>query len=296
METKRKNKKGQTLEEFLESYKPGNYEKPSLTVDMLLFTVVDKFNENKKKVPSKELKIMLVKRKNHPFIGQWAIPGGFVDINESVEEAVYRELKEETNIENVYLEQLYLFGDVDRDPRMRVVSSSYMALVSHRNLNPIAGDDAEDVMWFTVQIENEEEGKQLLILQGDDEKTVLSYTIKTVFEEKGILNRKKIIINPVYEDLDTQIAFDHIKIINMALERMRNKIEYTPIAFTLVDEYFTLTELQKVYEVILGKELRKSNFRKKIASMVIETEKKWNEGGYRPPKLYKFNREWTHEF
>lgn len=292
----RKNKKGQTLEEFLKAYKPGNYERPSLTVDMLLFTVMDKFNENKKKVPSKELKIMLVKRKEHPFIGQWAIPGGFVDIDESVEEAVYRELKEETNIDNVYLEQLYLFGDVNRDPRMRVVSSSYMALVSHKNLVPVAGDDAEDVMWFTVKIDEKVDDGYLLILEGEDNETILSYKIKTIFEDKGILKEKRNIIEPLYDDLDTQIAFDHIKAINMALERLKNKIEYTPIAFTLVDEYFTLTELQKVYEVILGRELRKSNFRKKISSMVIETNKQCNDGGYRPPKLYKFNKEWTHEF
>ncbi|MGL5766962.1 MAG: NUDIX hydrolase [Sarcina sp.] len=296
MKDLRKNKKGQTLEEFLKAYKPKDYERPSVTVDMLLFTVDDKFNEDKKRVPDKELKIMLVKRGDHPFIGQWAIPGGFVDIDESVEDAVYRELKEETNIENVYLEQLYLMGDVDRDPRMRVISSAYMALVSSKNLNPIAGDDADDVMWFTVKIKDRTEDSYIISLEGDDLKTVLSYKVKIVFKDRGILRKKDFIIEPVYKDLDTQLAFDHIKEINMALERLKNKIEYTEVAFTLIDEYFTLTELQKVYEVILGKQLRKSNFRKKIKSMVVETEMSENVGGYRPPKLYKFNKDWTHEF
>ncbi|MGL4850026.1 MAG: NUDIX hydrolase [Clostridium sp.] len=296
MKALRKNKKGQTLEEFLKAYKPKDYERPSVTVDMLLFTVDDKFNDDKKRVPDKELKIMLVKRGDHPFVGQWAIPGGFVDIDESVEDAVYRELKEETNIENVYLEQLYLMGDVDRDPRMRVISSAYMALVSSKNLNPIAGDDADDVMWFTVKIKDRTEDSYIISLEGDDLKTVLSYKVKIVFKDRGILRKKDFIIEPVYEDLDTQLAFDHIKEINMALERLKNKIEYTEVAFTLIDEYFTLTELQKVYEVILGKQLRKSNFRKKIKSMVVETEMSENVGGYRPPKLYKFNKDWTHEF
>ncbi|MGL5416209.1 MAG: NUDIX hydrolase [Clostridium sp.] len=296
MEELRKNKKGQTLEEFLKAYKPKDYERPSVTVDMLLFTVVDKFNEDKKRVPDKELKIMLVKRGDHPFIGQWAIPGGFVDIDESVEEAVYRELKEETNIENVYLEQLYLMGDVNRDPRMRVISSAYMALVSNKNLNPIAGDDADDVMWFTVKIKDRTEDSYIISLEGDDLKTILSYKVKIIFKDIGILRKKDFVIEPIYDSLDTQLAFDHIKEINMALERLKNKIEYTEVAFTLIDEYFTLTELQKVYEVILGKELRKSNFRKKIKSMVVETEMSENVGGYRPPKLYKFNKDWTHEF
>ncbi|MGL4655744.1 MAG: NUDIX domain-containing protein, partial [Sarcina sp.] len=194
MKALRKNKKGQTLEEFLKAYKPKDYERPSVTVDMLLFTVDDKFNDDKKRVPDKELKIMLVKRGDHPFIGQWAIPGGFVDIDESVEDAVYRELKEETNIENVYLEQLYLMGDVDRDPRMRVISSAYMALVSSKNLNPIAGDDADDVMWFTVKIKDRTEDSYIISLEGDDLKTVLSYKVKIVFKDRGILRKKDFII------------------------------------------------------------------------------------------------------
>lgn len=135
-----RNKDGLTEKEFLERYKPGDYERPSVTVDMLLFTVDNKEQEDYRKLPEKELKLLLIKRKDHPYMGKWAIPGGFVDINEAVETAVYRELKEETNIDNVYMEQLYTFGDEEddkygrkkRDPRMRVISVSHMALVSKR--------------------------------------------------------------------------------------------------------------------------------------------------------------------
>ena len=124
-----KNKDGLTEKEFLRSYDSDKYKKPSVTVDTLIFTIDEKVSKNYRKLPEKELKILMVKRADHPFIGQWAIPGGFVDINESMEEAAERELFEETGVNNIYLEQLYTWGDVDRDPRTRVISTSYMALV-----------------------------------------------------------------------------------------------------------------------------------------------------------------------
>ena len=138
---------GLTQEEFLKNYNVKNYERPSNTVDMLLFTVTDRL-----KTKEKDLKILLIKRKAHPFANHWAIPGGFVNIDENIEESVYRELQEETNIkEKVYFEQLYTWGDVNRDPRTRVISTSYMALADSSNLIPKAGDDAKEVQWFTVK-------------------------------------------------------------------------------------------------------------------------------------------------
>jgi len=137
------NSKGQTEEVFIAAYDQSKFEKPSLTIDALLFTVFDEEGDNDLKVPEKELKVLLVKRKDHPFIGQWALPGGFVGMNESLDEAARRELKEETNVEGVYLEQLYSWGEVNRDPRMRVLTVSYMALINRLKLNLQAGDDAE---------------------------------------------------------------------------------------------------------------------------------------------------------
>ena len=169
------NKDGLTEEEFLKNYKPGDYERPSVTVDMVLFTLDDEEEEDLKKVPKKKLKVLLIKRNNHPFMGCWAIPGGFVDIDENIESAVYRELKEETNIDNVYLEQLYTWGDVNRDPRMRVISTSYMALVNKNNLNAKAGDDAEDVAWFEIS-------KNLI----EKDELIRKYEITLENKEKGI--------------------------------------------------------------------------------------------------------------
>ena len=115
-----KNKQGLTEEQFLARYDAGKYERPSVTVDMLIFTVTDEENQNYRKLPEKVLRLLLIKRGDHPYIGQWALPGGFVEMDESLDEAALRELQEETNIKNIYMEQLYTWGDIGRDPRTRL--------------------------------------------------------------------------------------------------------------------------------------------------------------------------------
>ena len=124
---------------FLDKYNPKEYEKPSVTSDMLLFSMIHK-----------KLHILLIQRGGHPYKDYWAMPGGFVNMNESTEEAAYRELKEETGIEDVYLEQLATFSESHRDPRMRVISVAYIALVKSEHLTVIAGDDAIEARWFEV--------------------------------------------------------------------------------------------------------------------------------------------------
>ncbi|MCY9698358.1 NUDIX hydrolase, partial [Paenibacillus alginolyticus] len=146
-----RDKQGLTEIEFLQKYDASMYERPSVTVDMLIFTVVDEEKESYRKLPKKSLKLLMVKRGVHPYIGQWALPGGFVTKDESLDEAALRELKTETNIDNVYMEQLYTWGDVNRDPRTRVISCSYMALVDSSSLEVMAGDDADDARWFSVR-------------------------------------------------------------------------------------------------------------------------------------------------
>lgn len=299
-----RNKNKLTEKEFLEKYKPRDYDRPSNTVDMLLFTIDDKPVEDVRKLPEKELKILLIKRGNHPYMECFAIPGGFVNIDETLNKAVYRELKEETNVDNVYFEQLYTWGDdVKRDPRMRVISISYMALVAKNNIKPQAGDDACDVKWFSVKKEfvssQEADGERKdiynLILISDDGENKIAYQVSEKYIKNGIITNKE----PQYEPLSwtkEELAFDHIQMIDTAIERLKNKIEYTPIAFTLLPQYFTLTELQRVYEVILNKPLLKSNFRRKIALMVKETDCVKENSGHRPAKYYVFNEEWEHSF
>jgi len=207
-------------------------EKPSVTVDIILFTV----KEN-------NLKALLVKRAIDPFKDMWAIPGGFIKINESLEEAAKRELVEETNVKDVYLEQLYTFGDPKRDPRTRVVTVAYFALVNSEKFKLKASTDVKDVRWFSM------------------------YELP-------------------------ELAFDHKKILEYALKRLRWKLAYTTVAFSLLPEEFTLTELQKIYEIIFNKKLDKRNFRKKIKALelVKETTQYKEDVAHRPPKLYARNK------
>lgn len=298
-----KNRDGLTEKEFLEQYKPGDYERPSNTVDMLLFTIGDKENENIRKLTEKELKIMLIKRGDHPYMGCWAIPGGFVNINEGLSSACYRELKEETNVENIYFEQLKTFGDnVKRDPRMRVISVAYMALADVTNIKPIAGDDADEVKWFSIRkdfvssdhSEKERVDTYNLTLISDDGDIQIGYLVIERYIKNGIVPVVEASYEPLYWS-EAELAFDHYEIIDYAIGRLKNKIEYSPLAFNLVPKLFTLAELQKVYETILNKKLFKANFRRKIAPMVKETTFMSTTGGYRPAKYYSFNENWEYK-
>lgn len=292
-----KNRQGLTEEEFLRKYDASIYERPSVTVDMLIFTVMDEEKENYRKLPEKALKLLLIKRGDHPYMGQWALPGGFVTESESIDEAALRELKTETNIDTIYMEQLYTWGDVKRDPRTRVISCSYMALIDNSSFEVKAGDDAEDAMWFDIRCSVFEEKKTLLERGFVYEKLVkltLSNETDTMEAIVKVIERHEGRAVKVEREImdSTGIAFDHAKIIEYAVARLRNKIEYTDIAFNLMPELFTLSELQQVYEVILGKELLAAAFRRKIADMVIETNQFTKDAGHRPSKLYRFNPNW----
>jgi 8-oxo-dGTP diphosphatase len=292
------NKQGLTEEQFLASYDAGKYERPSVTVDMLIFTVTEEEKKNYRKLTEKVLKLLMIKRGDHPYIGQWALPGGFVNMNESVDEAALRELREETNINNVYMEQLYTWGDVGRDPRTRVISSSYMSLTDISTLDIKADDDADDAKWFAVSNKLYQEQKTVtekgyilqqtfnLILSSEEE-TISAKVMLTKTVEGKVSKVERTIVE------SNGISFDHAKVIEYAIERLRSKIEYTDIAFNLMPELFTLTELQQVYEVILDTELLKANFRRKIADMVMETNEYKKDSGHRPSKLFKFNVEWN---
>jgi 8-oxo-dGTP diphosphatase len=211
------------------------YKNPSVTVDIVIFTVQDG-----------DLKVLLVKRKNPPFKDKWAIPGGFIEYDEPLEKAAKRELKEETGVKDVYIEQLYTFGNPRRDPRARVITVAYFALISSDNLVVRPKSDASDVRWYSIY-------------------------------------------NP------PKLAFDHDVILDCALKRLRNKIMFSNVAFQLLSEKFTLTELQNTYEIVLGRKLDKRNFRKKILSsnLLIETSEKRIEGSHRPARLYRFSPEST---
>ena len=205
------------------------YHYPAITVDVVIFTL-----------RGNDLQVLLVQRKLPPFEGRWAIPGGFVGEAESLEAAARRELEEEAGVRDMYMEQLYTFGEPRRDPRGRVITVTYLALASSP-LAVQAGTDASDARWWSVY------------------------------------------------HLPAKLAFDHDKILKYALQRLRYKLEYTAAGFQLLPPTFTLTEIQKAYETILGEPLDKRNFRRRILEAAILQEAGMiSESRGRPAKLYRF--------
>ena len=189
------------------------------------------------------LEVLLVKRKFEPFKSFWALPGGFLsEKDKGLNEAAARELKEETNIGNVYLEQLYSFGNKGRDPRGRIVTIAYLALLRQEELELRASSDASGVAWWPVK------------------------------------------------DLPP-LAFDHAEVVSYAHQRLRYKIEYSPAAFSLIAEKFTLRDLQEVYEAVLGRAVDNRNFRKKFLNTGVlqELDETTQETSFRPARLYCFS-------
>lgn len=217
----------------MSSSHPADFPRPMVTVDVVVFTIIED-----------DLKVLLVERGVEPFKGSWAIPGGFVALDESVDAAARRELSEETNVSDVYLEQLYTFGAPERDPRGRVISVAYFALISAERRELAAATDTVAVDWFSAS------------------------------------------------DLPA-LAFDHAQIVDYALQRLRFKLDYTSAGFQLLPKKFTLSQLQRMYEVILKKPLDKRNFRKKILTMEIlePLNETYSEGAHRPAQLYAYSEE-----
>jgi 8-oxo-dGTP diphosphatase len=223
-----KNKQGLTETEFLQQYDARKYERPSVTVDMLIFTVMEATKENDRQLPEKSLKLLMINRGDHPYLGQWALPGGFVASHESLDEAARRELYEETKIDHIYLEQLYTWGDVRRDPRARVISCSYLALVDSAALVVQAGDDAAGAQWFQVECRVIQETKTrsaqgmvyeklvALLLTSDSENLTATVKITATVEDRMVRVSREVVESH-------GIAFDHAKMIEYAIERLRNK-------------------------------------------------------------------------
>ncbi len=284
-----------TEKEFLKGYNPGDYDRVSVTVDTLLFTVTSRVNEDIRKLDEKELKVLLIKRKEHPFKDSWAFPGGFVRQDESLDEAVGRKLEEETNLKDIYFEQLYTYGAVNRDPRMRVISTAYMALIPDQNLKPVPGRDEAEVQWFSISKAPVSDNKWHLRLDSEEGNTTILYEVTDEEVKRGVSKETITTVNPKAISKET-LAFDHYRILTDALMRMKNKIEYTDLAFNLVGERFTRAEIQSIYELILDRKFTRMELWRKIKDMVIETDAVKSEKGYRPSKYYIFNSDWGNKY
>lgn len=212
---------------------PYEYPRPALTTDCVVFGLDED-----------DVKVLLIQRGLAPFKGKWALPGGFILPNETIDECARRELAEETGLKNIYLEQLYTFGDPKRDPREHVVTVAYFALVNLREHPPTADTDATDAAWFP------------------------------------------------FDELP-KLAFDHDEILATARQRLRAKLRYSPVAFELLPNKFTLPELQGLFERILGIPQDKRNFRKRILKLgvLLETEEFQQDAARRAARLYQFDKE-----
>ena len=228
------NAQGLTEKEFLEQYDDSVFRHPSNTVDMVLMTVSEG-----------QLKLLLIRRGNHPWIGQWALPGGFVDFDEDLDDAVLRELKEETAIdEEFYFTQLYTFGSADRDPRTRIISTMYLALTDESNIRKSkAGDDAAETGWFTVKrtVTSQDDGHQTSVLTLDRDDVHIAYEITDTANRNYVKTTSMLL-----EESSEALAADHIKAINMAVDLLRNRAASTGILFNLLPEEMSAADPGRV--------------------------------------------------
>ncbi len=271
-------KEYKTEEEFLKDYNPKDFDQLSMTSDILLISVSDCKQENYRKNSNKMMSILLVKRQDFPYKGKWCLPGGFLDPKtETLEDCAKRVLKQETNLSNIYLEQLYTYDAIDRDPRTRVVSTSYIALVDKARLKEEINPNAS---WFDIILLEEKEGKVDIVLDNGTQQ--ISLTIKKHLR-KNSTDRYDFIAKK-----NNDLAFDHAIVLLAGIERIRNKLNYTDIVFNMMPKYFTLKELQQVYEVILNKKLLDPAFRRIIEKKVEKTDKIKTGEGHRPSALFKY--------
>ena len=274
---------------FLELYSDSIYEKPSVTVDAVILRLVDKETNNYRKLPEKKLQVYLLNRKYSPFKDKFAIVGTFIDLNNELAKTMKLCVESKVGLENFYYEQLYTFGEKQRDPRTRVLSVSYMLLTNQSKLHGGEWFDI-DLNNGKIKLESFENGYRserevgIILTSGD---TVLKNNLIVKSEKKGIERVSEV------EVVNSDIAFDHIKIIYYALNRLKNKLEYTDIIFNLMKEKFTLTELKNSYEVILGEKLLDANFRRKTASLVLPLNEYTQDKGHRPSQLFKHNPNWN---
>lgn len=285
-------------QEFLKQYDITQFERPSVAVDIAIFSILQEGeNANFRKLPKKSLKLLLIKRANYPYKDCWALPGGFCRPDEDVCETAKRELLEETNIENAYLQLSGIFGEIGRDPRGWIVSNTFLALMDGEQCKLCAGTDAWEAKWFSVGLEKAEKKNQ-----SDEESASIEaeYTVILCCENDGISMRAKVMEYKEfrnyhetirYEIMDSDgLAFDHAKIILHTLLSLQKQVENeAKIVFDLMPEAFTLTQLQNAFELILQEKLLAANFRRKIADYVVETEEVIEGAGHRPAKLFRRN-------
>ena len=246
--------------------------------DILIFSVDSRENVNVRELPKKYFSILLVKREKEPFKDKWCLPGGYIEESETSEEAAKRVLKKETNLSKVYIDQIGVFDDVKRDPRGKTISVAYIALVDKNKIKEKLNDNTR---WFDIEM-IEDEKNNIIKLSNED--------IINIKISKNIINKES---NQIKYKLlaSSNIAFDHGLIINNGIFNLRKKAEHSDIIFNLMSEEFTVGELKQVYEIILGKKLINSVFRRWVANRLTPVQEKIKTGGHRPSQKFTYKKD-----
>lgn len=286
--------------DYLSRYDITAFDRPSIAADIAIFSILkDGDEDNIRKLQKKSLKLLLIKRASYPYKDCWALPGGFCRPGEDVWETAKRELFEETNVENAYLQLVGVFGEKDRDPRGWIISNTFLALMDGELCNLRAGTDAWEAKWFTIAVEGKETGRRV---ERDSVLLETEYKLMLTDEESNLKLQAKLKEYKKFENYHEtvryeiteceKLAFDHAKIILNALLSLRKGVENNSrMVFDLMPESFTLTQLQSAFELILDQKLLTANFRRKIADYVTETDGIIDGAGHRPAKLFKRNIE-----
>lgn len=261
---------------FLSAYNPNDYDRPSVATDIVVFSMMSLQDAQPRRSPDPKLKVLLIKRGEHPYMNCWALPGGFIRNDETVEACAFREVSEETGVTPRALLPIGVFSEPDRDVRTRVISNAFVSVVDADAYHAQGGDDAVAAEWFDVSFE-ETDGNVTLRLSNDDTAMVC----RLMATEDAFGNLK-------YQIIDRGgLAFDHCKILSTAFRFMRSQKDEYELIFRFLPERFTLLSLQKTYEIINNIFEQPANFRRKITNYVVETDEYEDCVGHRPAKLYK---------
>ena len=246
------------------------------TSDLLIFGIDSRMSSNVRSLPKKYFSLLLVKRNKEPFINKWCLPGGYVGLEETSKEAALRILEKETSLKDVYMQQVGVYDSINRDPRGRTISSSYMALIDRTMLKQ---DISNEAAWFDVEVVEKEDVINVKLINEE----IISYDVKKITIDKKTNEYEYEVINK------SALAFDHDEIIIKGIMDLRYKVNSTDIVFNLMPEEFTIGELKQVYSLLLGRELVNSAFRRVIAPKIVETGKMISTGGHRPSCVYRYN-------
>lgn len=263
--------------DFLKSYDITKYDRPSVTTDVVALTIRSEETDNYRTDEQHDLSVLLVKRGAHPFKGRWALPGGFLQKSETVEQCAVRETREETSVTPTALMPVGIFSTPGRDPRGWIVSCAFISVLGAEDIRQKGGDDADEAQWFTIGFRQTDENTfELRLSHGEEE-------IRAVLCETGSRFGKT-----EFEIKDSGgLAFDHAGIIATALTSLKEAAKDMNITFDFLPEKFTLTELQRVQEAITNASVFTANFRRKISGLVEETDEFRSGAGHRPARLYR---------